>query len=247
MLAEKRYEKILEIVNKERSVTVQELMKTIGISESTVRRDLNSLDAEGRLVKVHGGAIAVEGTYTVTDAEMHIRQELNSDEKDIIAKYASTLIEENDFVYLDAGSTTEKMIDYITVKNAVFVTNAWSHAKRLSQKGYVTYILGGEFKVNTEAVVGSEALESLRKYNFTKGFFGANGITMKEGFSTPDVKEAAVKSAAMRKCRNSYVIADNSKFFRISPISFEDFGEATIITTGEIDRIFSESSNVLEV
>ena len=68
MLIEKRFREILEIVNREKSVTVQELMEILGTSESTIRRDLNTLSQEGKLVKVHGGAVAIEGIYAGTDA-----------------------------------------------------------------------------------------------------------------------------------------------------------------------------------
>ena len=73
-----------------------------------------------------------------------------------------------DFVYLDAGTTTELLIEYITSHQAVFVTNAISHAKRLAERGFTVYLLGGEFKAVTEAIVGEEAVAALEKYNFTK-------------------------------------------------------------------------------
>lgn len=247
MLIEKRFREILEIVNREKSVTVQELMNVLHTSESTIRRDLNTLDSEGKLIKVHGGAMAVEGVFNGVDSEIQVRQEINTEDKAVIGEYASSLIENNDFVYLDAGTTTEKIIDYLKVKNAVFVTDSLINAKKLAQKGYRSYILGGEFKSSTEAVVGSEALESLGKYNFTKGFFGTNGISRKEGLSTPDVKEAAVKKKAMERCVKKYILADKSKFSKISPITFADFDEALIITTGLSDKAFKDCANILEV
>lgn len=247
MLIEKRFREILEIVNREKSVTVQELMNVLDASESTIRRDLNTLDSEGKLVKVHGGAVAVESVFSGTDSEVGVRQELYPAEKAAIAEYAASLIEDGDFVYIDAGTTTEKLIDYLNVKNAVFVTNSWLNAKKLARRGFVSYILGGEFKSNTEVVVGAEALDGLLKYNFTKGFFGTNGITRKEGFSTPDVKEAAVKKKAMGRCAVRYVLADSSKFSKISPVTFASFSEAEVITTGGIEKAFKECPNVLEV
>lgn len=247
MLIEKRFREILEIVNREKSVTVQELMEILGTSESTIRRDLNTLSQEGKLVKVHGGAVAIEGIYAGTDAEVQVRQELNTEAKSEIACYAAGLIGNDDFVYLDAGTTTERVIDYLTSTGTVFVTNSWIHAKKLSKKGYKAYILGGEFKADTEAVIGAEALRSLEKYNFTKGFFGTNGVGRKEGFSTPDAKEASVKRKAMSKCGQKYVLADSSKFLKISPVTFAGFSEATVITTKDVDAAYKECANVLEV
>ena len=74
------------------------------------------------------------------------------------------------------------MIEFLTETNAVYVTNGISHAARLAAKGFKVFILGGELKATTEAIIGTEALNSLKVYNFTKGFFGTNGISTKSGF-----------------------------------------------------------------
>lgn len=96
-------------------------------------------------------------------------------------------------MYIDAGTTTELMIDFLTEKGAVYITNGISHARKLMNAGYRVFLLGGEMKAVTEAIIGEDALENLEKYNFTKGFFGTNGVDLEKGFTTPDPKEAAVK------------------------------------------------------
>ena len=187
MLTEERFAKILSILEHMGSVTVQQLMTELDASESTVRRDLNTLDANGQLVKVHGGAILKNTVYSTIDDEVVYRKEQNREAKDKIARYAAGLITAEDFVYIDAGTTTERMIDYIANRQAVFVTNAIGHAKKLAEHGCKVYILGGEFKAVTEAIVGEEAVFTLDKYNFTKGFWGANGVSLQRGFSTPEL------------------------------------------------------------
>ncbi|MFR5952344.1 MAG: hypothetical protein ACLUGQ_01020 [Coprococcus sp.] len=118
------------------------------------------------------------------------------------------------------GTTTEHIDhDYVQAKNVIFVTNSFAHAKHLSQKGYTTYILGGEFKPVTEAIVGEEAIISLDKYNFTKGFWGANGVTKGNGFTTPDVKEAMVKKKSVRETKRALAVccvtaANSARFVR---------------------------------
>ncbi len=212
MLTEERFAKILSILERMGSVTVQQLMTELDASESTVRRDLNTLDANGQLVKVHGGAILKNTVYSTIDDEVVHRKEQNREAKDKIARYAAGLITAEDFVYIDAGTTTERMIDYIANRQAVFVTNAIGHAKKLAEHGCKVYILGGEFKAVTEAIVGEEAVFTLDKYNFTKGFWGANGVSRQRGFSTPELKEAMVKRKSMENCRDCYILADESKF-----------------------------------
>ena len=122
------------------------------------------------------------------------------------------------------------MIPFIEEKSAFFVTNAVSHGLRLVERGFRAAVLGGEIKASTEAVVGNEAYLSLKKYHFTKGFWGTNGVSRISGFTTPDPNEALIKEFAMERTREPYVLCDSSKFFQTSPVSFGEFSSATIIT-----------------
>ena len=247
MLTEERFAKILSILERMGSVTVQQLMTELDASESTVRRDLNTLDANGQLVKVHGGAILKNTVYSTIDDEVVHRKEQNREAKDKIARYAAGLITAEDFVYIDAGTTTERMIDYIANRQAVFVTNAIGHAKKLAEHGCKVYILGGEFKAVTEAIVGEEAVFTLDKYNFTKGFWGANGVSLQKGFSTPELKEAMVKRKSMENCRDCYILADESKCSQISSVTFAPFEKATVITTELKLEIYKDCSNIINI
>lgn len=247
MLAEERFSKILSIVDSEGSVTVQHLMEVLEISESTVRRDLNLMDTNGLLTKVHGGAISNKTSITTKDENVLKRKSLNLDEKKIIAKYAASMISGNDFVYIDAGTTTELLIDYINAPGAVFVTNSLTNAKKISANGYQVYILGGEFKSTTEAIVGEEAVVTLDKYNFTKGFWGTNGVSINNGFTTPEIKEAMVKRKSLENCKERFVLADKSKFTQVSSVKFADLSQAKVITTKLEDLEYQKYRNVINV
>lgn len=247
MLSEERFERILEILKNNNTVTVTELVDELDTSESTIRRDLNYLDKQKKLKKIHGGAKALKTIYDGKDDEVVVRQALNVEDKLSIAKYAAKLIKENDCVYIDAGTTTELMIDYITETNAIYVTNGIAHAKKLIHKKCNVYILGGEIKLATEAIVGIEAIDSLKKYNFTKGFFGTNGIHKDSGFTTPDIHEALVKKEAFIKSNEAYILADESKFDHISAITFADIDKGIIITTKLEDKDIEKYTEILEV
>ena len=246
MLLEKRLEEILKLVEENGSITVQELTERLHASESTIRRDLNLLNEGGKLNKVHGGATAVNANY-VKDVEVGYRKNLNLKEKIEIARYAASLIKPDDFVFMDAGTTTECVIDFITEKKAKFVTNAISHAKRLVEAGCEAYILGGKFKLTTEAIVGMETAVELEKYNFTIGFIGTNGISRKNGFSTPDIDEAVVKRRAVMQCRRPYVLADSTKFDQISYVTFARLEDAKLITTQVKYDSFRGLEHIIEV
>lgn len=124
MLTEERLQGIERIVKEKGSASIPELMERMGISESTARRDLTLLDKQGRLQKVRGGAMIISDVYSTQEDTVLQKKDRNLEEKVEIAKYAASLIEPNDFVYLDAGTTTELMIDYLTEKDITFVTNA---------------------------------------------------------------------------------------------------------------------------
>lgn len=249
MLTEERFAKIVKIVNQEGTVTVLELAQAIGISESTIRRDLNQLDKLGRIRKVHGGATAAVLMSDGHERNMQEKYSRNIEEKRAIAAYAATLVHPNDFVFLDAGSTTEQMAEYLEENTAFYITNGITLAQKLAARGFKTMLLAGRVKASTDAVIGMEAVSSLARYHFTRGFFGTNGITVAEGFTTPDLEEAANKRAAMEHCRQCYVLADNSKFDTLSNVSFGELSKAKIITTRGNVRLknYKQHTEVIEV
>ena len=177
MLTEQRYEIILGLLREKNSVTVTELKDILDASESTVRRDITALYKAGKLTRVFGGAVALEHTVNAYEPTVAQKSELNIEEKKKIAAYAASLIQPEDFVYLDAGTTTGYMLEHLNGSRATFVTNGVSHARTLAQMGIHVLLIGGELKGSTEAVIGSQAMQMLKNYHFTKGFFGTNGMT----------------------------------------------------------------------
>lgn len=247
MLIEERLNEIMNLLEEKHTVTVQELTKLLDSSESTIRRDLTLLDRQGKIKKIHGGATVLNGLFNTKDEDIALRKNLNKPEKIEIARYAAALIQPNDFVYIDAGTTTELLIDYIAEKQAIYVTNAISHAKKLVQRDCKVHIVGGEFKLSTEAIVGNETVIELEKYHFTIGFWGTNGVDIKTGFSTPDIREAMVKKKSMEQCNMCYILADPKKFNQTSSVTFASFNQATILTTELENEIYKQYNNIVEV
>lgn len=233
MLTKQRHEMILKLLDEKGSVTVTEVRELLDASESTVRRDIAQLAQEGKLTKVFGGAMALGSVVTAHEFTVDQKKELNLREKRLIAQCAAGLIGPEDFVYLDAGTTTAHMIDVIDRKNATFVTNAVAHAQRLAARGMKVLLVGGELKSSTEAVIGAQAMQTIRQYHFTVGFFGTNGVSRTAGCTTPEPGEAMIKQTAMGQCARRYVLCDASKFDQISAVTFADFYGQTYIT----DRI----------
>ena len=156
-------------------------------------------------------------------SESTVRRDLSIlHDKGVLVKVrgGASIIEDGDFVFIDAGTTTEKMIDFIPARQVTFVTNAFVHAKRLAQRGFKVFLPAGEIKLSTEAIIGASCVLSLDQYNFTKCFMGVNGISVTGGFSTPDPNEASVKAAVINNSHTAYILADHSKFDKTSSVKF---------------------------
>lgn len=247
MLTETRQEEIVRLVTERESITVAELKELLNTSESTIRRDIIALDKEGRLTKVFGGAIALHTAQMVNkELSMLQKQDIQTPEKQAIAQYAASLIEPDDCVFLDAGTTTGWMIEYIRETAATYVTNALSHAKRLADRGFHVILIGGEAKSATDAIVGAEAVLNIQKYHFSKGFFGVNGIERMSGFTTPDAKEAMVKKVAVKNTQpeQRYFLATTSKFGEIYAVSFAGFESGVILTDGAVTENLPKSISI---
>lgn len=248
MLTEERHSIIVEQTRKNKSVKLLELCKLLSASESTVRRDLTLLDQKGLLKKVHGGAISIEDrNFNMVEHDVESKARMFAEEKSAIASFAASLIEDGDFVFIDAGTTTEKMLDFLPDKNVTFVTNAFVHAKKMAQKGFKVYLPAGEIKTTTEAIVGAECVSSLQNYNFTKSFIGANGISLSRGISTPERNEASVKSVVVQNSQTTYILADHSKFDQIASVTFAQFEQVKIITDKLENKRYLTMTNIKEV
>ncbi len=247
MLTQERYQTILELLNEKDAVTVSELSQLLDTSESTIRRDLNALDEMGRLKKVFGGATTITRTSGGLEANISSRETVMNEEKEMIAKYSATLINDSDFVFIDSGTTTSKMIDYITNTRATFVTNGITQARKLLTKGFNAYMLGGKIKSVTEAVVGSAGVKNLQSYNFTKAFMGTNGIDLQSHFTTPEVEEAITKQSAIEHSYITFILADHTKFGKVYPVTFSKLDKCCIITDKLTDKRYKDLTVVKEL
>ena len=232
MLAEERFALILEQLERRRTVTVQELCEALNTSESTIRRDLTELDRLGKLNKVHGGATLPDSRFQAEEPTMDAKETQAVEQKRSIARAAAQLIRAEDFVFIDAGSTTLELVRALAGEalKASYVTNGVAHARALARMGCRVYLPGGLLRPQTEAIVGAATINSIRQYRFTKAFMGANGVALEAGFTTPDPEEAAVKAEAVHRARETWFLVDDAKFARICPAVIVDLQSGAILT-----------------
>ena len=248
MLAEERFALILDLLTEKRTATVQELCEALNASESTIRRDLTELDRQGRLNKVHGGATLPNGQFLADEPTMAAKESLAVSQKQSTAEAAAALITAEDFVYVDAGTSTLAMVRALSgpALEAHYVTNGIAHARLLAQKSCHVCLPGGLLRPRTEAIIGAAAVTALQQFNFTKAFMGANGVAMDAGFTTPDPEEAAVKAAAIRRARQIWFLTDDSKFGRIYPAVISALRDAAILTNRCPDPKYGQLTLVKE-
>ena len=264
MLQYERFEKIIDMLRQQPSVRVTDLVPILDASESTIRRDIAELDKEGRLRKVFGGAVALEakrpgngtnGTagadaarkVNVQHRDIDAKAKIRVDEKTKVAVRAAALIEEGDLVYIDAGTTTGSMIEHIDCYSATYVTNGVRHAIDLAERGFRTYLLSGLIKASTEAIIGYDAVDSLKKYHFDKCFIGTDGIDQENGLTTLDIEESMVKTEVIRRSGRVYVLADSSKFGLVARIKFAPLEAGTIITDQLPNQGFRSQTEIIDL
>lgn len=219
MLAETRHQLILDALRRERTMTVQALADLLHTSISTIRRDLIVLDEKGLLNKVHGGASMTESHLSAVELDMQTKEGLKLAEKQRIGRAAARMIHADDFVFIDAGSTTLQLVLAIEGEacKATYVTNGLAHTRELMLKGCSVYLPGGHVRRHTEAIIGATALSGLRQYTFTKAFLGANGVSLDRGFTTPGIDERELKAEIVRLSGEGWFLADDSKFDKVFP------------------------------
>jgi len=236
VLKTERKQLILEELNQHHVVSLEKLVSLLETSESTVRRDLDELEAENKLRRVHGGA---ELPHFLQEEEtIQEKSVKNLQEKKLLAQKAASLIKEKDVIFIDAGTTTAFLIHELVNKNITVVTNSIHHAVQLVEKQIPTVMVGGSVKMATDASIGGVALNQINQLHFDRAFIGMNGVD--DGYyTTPDLENA----------KQTYVLVDSSKigqtcFAKVAPLK-----RAIVITSQghELLQAIKEKTEVIEV
>lgn len=206
------------MLNRSESVTVSDLVKTLGISRVTARADLDALGAEGALVRSHGGAL--KPLDVRSDYPLQVKQTLYHAEKLRIAETAVKLIREGDTIAFDSGTTTceiAKQMKRLNFQSLTVVTNALNIVNELSALGWISLIVtGGMLRHKSASLVGPHAHETLRNLHADHLFLGADAIDVNVGVTTPDILGAQLALRMIELAREVTVVLDASKFSRHS-------------------------------
>jgi DeoR family transcriptional regulator of aga operon len=212
MLNEERQREIIEILNREGRVLVIDLAQQFQTSQVTIRKDLEILQAQGRIHRTHGGALPIrEGV--LEDRTLLEKEKLHRKEKMQIAVAAAGMVSEGQVVLLDSGTTTTAIARELrSFQNLTIITNAVNVAAELSGSSAEIILTGGSLRRNSFSMVGPIAEETLHKLNADILFLGVDGFDVQYGISTPNLLEAKVNRAMMEVAKFVVAVCDSSKF-----------------------------------
>ncbi len=230
-LEERRFE-ILRRINQAGRVAVTELSQDFGVSEVTIRNDLQALAEQSLVVRTHGGAVPAMRNQ---ETSLMLRRHLHPSEKDQIGAAAAEMVSNGEAIFLDTSSTALAMTRYLHQRRELTIfTNSLAVAQALLDAAGVTVVMtGGTLQRETVSLIGTDGLEFLRKFNIQKGFFGAHGISFPEGLTDVSTTEAEVKRHVLKLCREVIAILDATKWGRI--------GMATFARLEDLDTIITDS------
>jgi len=233
MLARQRQAFILDRVREDGAVRVADLVRTLGVSDMTVRRDLEVLHDRGLLEKVHGGATSLAGT-ALFEPGFAAKSALQQREKEAIADAAVTLVEPAMAIAVSAGTTTYALAQRLAhVAGLTVVTNSIPVADVLHQVGQAdqTIILTGGVRTPSDALAGPFAVAALRTVHVDLVFMGVHGMDLRSGFTCPNLLEADTDRALIEAGRRLVVVADHAKWGVIGISSIARLDQADVLIT----------------
>jgi DeoR/GlpR family transcriptional regulator of sugar metabolism len=233
MLARQRQALILERVREDGAVKVADLVRELGVSDMTVRRDLEILDERGLLEKVHGGATSIGGS-ALFEPGFALKMTLQQSEKDAIADAAAAFVEPGMAIAISAGSTTYALAQRLArMPGLTVVTNSVRVADVLYQDGLAdqTIIMTGGVRTPSDALAGPFAVAALRTVHVDLVFVGVHGMDPHSGFTCPNLLEADTDRALIEAGRRLVVVADHSKWGVIGISSIARLDQADVLVT----------------
>ncbi len=234
MIPAERRARIVEILEERRAVRVSTLSDTLGVSEMTIRRDLERLEQAGLLSRMHGGAILkrrmVDEPLYATNVRTH------ADEKRRIAKAGAALIQPGETVFLSSGTTAAQVLGYVDPElRARIVTHNVGALSTVEVAALDIVILGGSYRPSSNTLEGALAVEAVNMFHASRFILGADGVSLEEGVTTPSMGLAGVERAMVQRTRGEItVLADASKFGVI--------GDVAICSLDKIDTVVTDDA-----
>lgn len=209
-----RQNEILQIVNEHKRVQVTELVETIGVSGVTIRQDLNFLETQGYLKRVHGAAVALQSD------DINTRLEVRFDTKQALASKAADLVGRNETVLIEGGSANALLARTLAERGDLTIITPSAYIAHLIRNSTANIILlGGVYQHMGESLVGPLTKLCIEHVHFSTAFLGIDGYHQDTGFTSRDMMRAEIADTIIKKNRRNIILTDSSKFGQIYPSS----------------------------
>jgi DeoR/GlpR family transcriptional regulator of sugar metabolism len=237
MLAQERRQHIFKAIEASGVASVRDLAQRFDVSMITIMRDLQELEQEGLIRRVHGGAISVRGASY--EPPFSARESQLSPEKQRIALKAVELVADGDSIILDVGTTTLEIARALKGKRnlTVLVTNLRAALELASQPAIQVIVIGGKLRSSELSMIGHLAEQTLRTFQVDKAFIGVGGVTVSHGLTEFNFDEAGTKRTMIERARQAIVVADHTKFGKIMLTQVAPLSDISLLITGsELDE-----------
>ncbi|MCJ7534760.1 MAG: DeoR/GlpR family DNA-binding transcription regulator [Anaerolineales bacterium] len=233
LIPAQRRERIQAYLAQHKIAPSAELSALLGVSEATVRRDLEWMENEGILYRTHGGAILSQ--HLQLEPEYKQRAQRQVQEKRAIGKLAASMVAEGEIIFVNSGSTTTQLIQQIrTNSNISVVTNNLSAALEVGETSLELILVGGLFQPKSNSVAGRFAIDNLNQIYADKAFIGVDGITVRHGYTVPSNDEAEVIRLMLERTNGPvYIVADHTKWGTVSNFEVAQINEIPLLITDE--------------
>ncbi len=231
LFLEERRQNILARIEQQRRVSVAELSRQLGVSEVTIRTDLQALADEQLIVRTHGGAIAVrEGK---PDLALIRRRQQQVQQKNKIGQAAAAMVSDEEAIFLDSSSTTLALTRHLKQRRRLtLITNSLVVAQEMLDASGVTVVMpGGTLQREMASLIDVNGLELLQRFHIQKGFFGAHGISLQEGLTDVSAGEAEFKRLLIQRCYQVVALLDATKWGKVGLASFASLDDVDAIIT----------------
>ncbi|WP_336832749.1 DeoR/GlpR family DNA-binding transcription regulator [Staphylococcus pseudoxylosus] len=230
----KRIYEIESFIKENKTASIEELRQRFNVSINTIRRDVNQLVDMNIVKKVYGGIEVIEDSHKAVDYNK--RNIENSNSKKLIGELAANEIEANDIIYIDTGTTTIHLLDYVD-KHLTFtiITNSLDIMNKASQFDNVTlFIIGEKYKPITRSFIGIDSNMLLEKFNINKAFMSATGVNIQNGLSNSEMEENLIKQYITSKATETFILADHSKMGKSTLLTYCDLSDINKMFTDKI-------------
>lgn len=228
-MKEKRLQHLEDYIHSVGTVSLDELCEYFNVSKNTVRRDVNQILEKGTIQKVYGGVTSV----TPALIPFENRDHTNHPEKVKIGQQAATLVEDQDLIFIDSGTTTRNIIEFLpSSQQLTILTNSLDVINAAVAFENITLItIGNRYKRKTKSFVSIDDLHILDKYNISKAFMAATGVSIAHGLTNSDILEYEIKKRIAEKAQTLYLLADASKFGKSTQLTYAPLHEVDVLIT----------------